>query len=350
MLREDRRVYALLMVLLEYVTQPKKRSKQGSYESKEELAVRQSSPKSWTVAFIPTPDTFAPLPTKSEVGVTVEIQWGLPPSLQQLDTRTVGFPILSLSEVGTTVSADHLLQMATMPLEHKPTALGIPYSLPVSYQFDGAEELLHSLHALFGLLATANTPQYCPQATGFGQQLCAAAGTDSAHILSIALSIVSALQSGRSTLGIAGVFGAGKTGSLTFLLAWFAITTNLRFGVAHKENPAGRAITKLLSSLDLDEDQQTLFVRPVGREEEVANTASTKYDKVMLHCTGIIPGARVKKGKPTRPSERTWKVLTCSLAKRPNRTWTSSLPLPQQFRDNPSFEFCLVALGKVQVG
>ena len=225
--------------------------------------------------------------------VNTQIQWGLPPSLQQLETRTVVLPILSLAEVGTTVSADHLLQMAAMPLEHKPTALGIPYSLPVSHQFDGAEELLHSLNALFGLLATANTPRYCPQATGFGQQLCAAAGMDSAHILSIALSIVSALQSGRSTLAVAGVFGAGKTRSLTFLLAWFAITTNLRFGVAHKENPAGRAIAKLLSSLDLDEDQQTLFVRPVGKEEAVANTASTKYDKVTLHCAGIIPGARV---------------------------------------------------------
>ena len=155
--------------------------------------------------------------------------------------------------------------------------MGIPYSLLVSYQFDGAEELLRSPNALFGLLATANTPRYCFQGTGFGQQLCAAAGTDSAHILSIALSIVSALQSGRSTLAVAGVFGAGKTRSLTFLLAWFAITANLRFGVAHKENPAGRAITKLLSSLDLDEDQQTLFVRPVGKEEAVANTASTKY-------------------------------------------------------------------------
>ena len=201
--------------------------------------------------------------------------------------------ILSLAEVGTTVSADHLLQMATMPLEHKPTALGIPYALPVSYQFEGAEELLRSLHALFGLLATANTPQYCPQASGFGKQLCAAAGTDSAHIMSIALSMVSALQSGRSTLAIAGVFGAGKTRSLTFLLAWFAITTNLRFGVARKENPAGRAITKLLSSLDLNEDQQTLFIRPVGKEEATANTASTKYDKAMFHSTGLIPGARV---------------------------------------------------------
>ena len=201
--------------------------------------------------------------------------------------------ILSLAEVGTTVSADHLIQMATMPLEHKPTALGIPYAIPVSYQFEGAEELIHSLHALFGLLASANTPRYCPQATGFGQQLYEAACTDSAHIFSIALSMVSALQSGRSTLAIAGVFGAGKTRSLTFLLAWFALTTNLHFGASHKENPAGRAITKLLSSLDLNEDQQTLFIRPVGKEEANANAASTNYDKSMFQSTGLIPGARV---------------------------------------------------------
>ena len=190
-LREGSQVFALLVVLLEYVTQPKKRSRQGSLESKEELAVRQSSPKSLTVAYIPTPEAFAPLPTAAEVVVNTQIKWGLPPSLQQLEVQTVGLPILSLAEVGTTVSADHLLQMATMPLE-----LGIPYALPVSYQFEGAEELLHSLHALFGLLATADTLRYCPQASGFGKQLCTAAGTDSAHIMSIALSMVAALQSG----------------------------------------------------------------------------------------------------------------------------------------------------------
>ena len=48
-LREEGKVYALLMVLLEFVTQPKKKSKKGSSESKEELATRQSSPRSWTV-------------------------------------------------------------------------------------------------------------------------------------------------------------------------------------------------------------------------------------------------------------------------------------------------------------
>ena len=292
-LREDSQVFALLVVLLECVAQPKKRSRQGSLESKEEMAARQSSPKSWTVAYIPTPETFAPLPTSAEIVVNTQVRWGLPPSLHELTTQMVELHILSLAEVGATVSADHLIQMATMPLEHKPTALGIPYAIPVSYQVEGAEELVHSLHALFGLLASANTPRYCPQATGFGQQLYEAACTDSAHILSIALSMVSALQSGRSTLAIAGVFGAGKTRSLTFLLAWFALTTNLHFGVSHKEHPAGRAITKLLSSLDLNEDQQALFIRPVGKEEANANTASTKYDKSMFHSTGLIPGARV---------------------------------------------------------
>ena len=117
------------MVLLEHVTQPKKKSRQGSNESKEELAVRQSSPRSWTVAFIPTPETFAPMPTQAELQVTSPMQWALPPCMQRPETRTIGLPILSLAEVGATVSADHLLQLATMPLEHKPTALEIPCPL-----------------------------------------------------------------------------------------------------------------------------------------------------------------------------------------------------------------------------
>ena len=171
-----------------------------------------------------------------------------------------------------------------MPLEHKPTALGIPYPLQVSYQFDGAEELLHSLHALFGLLATANTPRYCPQATGFGQQLRAAGGTDSAHILSIALSIVS----DDPHWPLPEYLGPAKQDRSRSCLPGSQSPPTCVLELPIKENPAGRAITKLLSSLDLDADQQTLFVRPVGREEAVANTASTVYDKIMLHCTGII--------------------------------------------------------------
>ena len=100
--------------------------------------------------------------------------------------------------------------------------------------------MLQSLHALFTLLATGDTLTYCPQAADFAKALGTAARTDNGHIASLA-----------STLAVAGVFGAGKTRSLTFLLTWLAITTHLKIGVAHKENPACRAITKLLTTFDL---------------------------------------------------------------------------------------------------
>ena len=101
------------------------------------------------------------------------------------------------------------------------------------------------------------------------------------------------LWSGRSTLAVAGVFGAGKTRSLTFLLAWLALTTHLKIAVVHKENPAGRAITKLLTAFDLKPDHQRYFIRPVGREEAEANTACTSYDLRASEAAPYIPGCRV---------------------------------------------------------
>ena len=41
-LRENHEVYALLVVLLEFVTQPKRKSKQGTTETYEETAARHS--------------------------------------------------------------------------------------------------------------------------------------------------------------------------------------------------------------------------------------------------------------------------------------------------------------------
>ena len=185
--------------------------------------------------------------------------------MRVLHSRTTALRILGLAEVGNTVSADRLLQMATMPQEHKPTALGIPYHRPVSYQFDGADTIVQSLHSLFGFLVTGDTCRYCPQASRFGRDLCVAVRTDSGHIPSLAVGWGLALQSRRSTLAVAGVFGAGKTRSLTFLLAWLAVTTNLKIGVVHKENPAGRAITKLLTSLDLEAEHALCPPRRKGR-------------------------------------------------------------------------------------
>ena len=40
------------------------------------------------------------------------------------------FRVLAIAEAGDTVTADHLLQMATLAAEHKPTVLGIPGHVP----------------------------------------------------------------------------------------------------------------------------------------------------------------------------------------------------------------------------
>ena len=94
-------------------------------------------------------------------------------------------------------------------------------------------------------------------------------------------------------MAVAGVFGAGKTRSLTFLLAWLALTTHLKIAVVHKENPAGRAITKLLTAFDLEPDHQRYFIRPVSREEAETNTACTDYDLRASDAASYIPGCHV---------------------------------------------------------
>ena len=249
------------------------------------------SPRSWDVALVPFPGDFAPLPTLTETGLAHEIDWEFPPSLTM--SRPIRFQLIALAEVGDTVTADHLIQMATMPAEHKPTALGIPAHLPVPYHLECSRAMLQSLHSLFTLLATGDTLTYCPQAADFAKALSTAARTDNGHIASLASSLALALRSERSTLAVAGVFGAGKTRSLTFLLAWLAITTHLKIGVAHKENPAGRAITKLLTTFDLQTRHREYFIRPVGREEVEANAAGTAFDLPASQAASRIPSCRV---------------------------------------------------------
>ena len=171
--------------------------------------------------------------------------------------------------------------------------LGIPGQVPIPYQLESTVVLLQSLHALFQLLTSGSAMQHCPQAASFAVALGTAARHDNGHIVSMAASLALALRSGRSTLAVAGVFGAGKTRSLTFLLAWLALTTHLKIAVVHKENPAGRAITKLLTAFDLGPDHQRYFVRPVSREEAETNIACTDYDLRASDAASYIPGCHV---------------------------------------------------------
>ena len=261
-LEEHGACYSVLALLLAFVTPSRKRKGE---ESPSEKLRRLSSPRHWDVALVPFPEDFAPLPTPTETGLACPAPWAFPPSLRVLERRANKFRVLAIAEAGDTVTADHLLQMASLAAEHKPTTV----------------VLLQSLHALFQLLTTGSTLQHCPQAA------------DNGHIVSMASSPALALRSGRSTLAVAGVFGAGKTRSLTFLLAWLALTTHLKIAVVHKENPAGRAITKLLTAFDLEPDHQRYFIRPVSREEAETNTACTAYDLRASDAAPYIPGCHV---------------------------------------------------------
>ena len=77
--------------------------------------------------------------------------------------------------------SDHLLQMATLAAEYKPTVPGIPGHLPIPYHLECTRVVLQSLHALFRLLTTGGTLTYCPQAATFAKALGAAARHDSGH-------------------------------------------------------------------------------------------------------------------------------------------------------------------------
>ena len=289
-LEEHGKCYSVLALLLAFATPSRKRK--GDEAPSEKLR-RLSSPKHWDVALAPFPEEFAPLPTSAETGLACTAPWAFPPSLCVLESRATRIRVLAIAEAGDTVTADHLLQMASLAAEHKPTVLGIPGQVPIPYQLESTVVLLQSLHALFQLLTSGSTMQHCPQAASFAVALGTAARHDNGHIVSMAASLALALRSGRSTLAVAGVFGAGKTRSLTFLLAWLALTTHLKIAVVHKENPAGRAITKLLTAFDLGPDHQRFFVRPVSREEAETNIACTDYDLRASDAASYIPGCHV---------------------------------------------------------
>ena len=289
-MEEHGKCYSVLALLLAFVTPSRKRK---GDESPSEKLRRLSSPRHWDVALVPFPEEFAPLPTPTETGLACTAPWAFPPSLCVLEAKATRIRVLAIAAAGDTVTADHLLQMASLAAEHKPTVLGIPGQVPIPYQLECTVVLLQSLHALFQLLTSGSTMQHCPQAASFAVALGTAARHDNGHIVSMAASLALALRSGRSTLAVAGVFGAGKTRSLTFLLAWLALTTHLKIAVVHKENPAGRAITKLLTAFDLGPDRQRYFVRPVSREEAETNTACTDYDLRASDAASYIPGCHV---------------------------------------------------------
>ena len=165
-LQENDACYSVLALLLAFVT-PSRRKK--GEESLRDKLRRVSSPRHWDVALVPFPADFAPPPATAETGLACPVKWEFPPSLLILESRATKFRVLAFAEAGDTVTADHLLQMATLAAEHKPTVLGIPGHVPIPYNLECTIAMLQSLHALFQLLTTGGTLMYCPQASDFAK-------------------------------------------------------------------------------------------------------------------------------------------------------------------------------------
>ena len=152
------------------------------------------------------------------------------------------------------------------------------------YYFDGADVLQQSLHSLFALLVTGDTSRYC--------LLSHRNRHESVHCCShrcsyhVGSTVVGSCPPNRALDGgHCRCLWSGENTVPRLPPCVLAMTSNLKIGVVHKENPAGRAITKLLASLCLDNEHARLFVRAVGREEAAANTASIQYDRRKKHTS-----------------------------------------------------------------
>ena len=125
-LQEGEECFSVLALLLAFTTQPRKRSKHKREETTYDKVLRMSCPRAWDIALVPFPEDFDPLPTQAETGLACPVKWEFPPSLCLLEAKPTKFQVVAIAEVGDTVTADHLLQMAKLAAEHKPTVLGIP--------------------------------------------------------------------------------------------------------------------------------------------------------------------------------------------------------------------------------
>ena len=140
-LEEHGKCYSVLALWLAFATPSRKRK--GDEAPSEKLR-RLSSPRHWDVALVPFPEDFAPLPTSAETDLACSAPWAFPPSLCVLESRATRIRVLDIAEAGDTVTADHLLQMASLAAEHKPTVLGIPGQAPIPYQLECIVVLTHS--------------------------------------------------------------------------------------------------------------------------------------------------------------------------------------------------------------
>ena len=168
---------------------------------------------------------------------------GTPRAMLTTPTDVV-LDVAAIVKVGKTLGGSQLMNIANLPAVHYPFVLGIPRQLPCApFTVEHQDVLTDSLFLLLKLFVTQDCSMMA--FSPFCKQLLHEAMHDAAHLISTVAAIGRCLATGRrSSLALAGIFGAGKTTSMTFILMWLALTTppQVRLTVVSKENPAGQAV------------------------------------------------------------------------------------------------------------
>ena len=89
------------------------------------------------------------------------------------------------------------------------------------------DALVSSVRTLVDIIMLRR-PELNPDLAPLAKHICETAATDSGHFVAVLSGVYLSLLTGRKALNIQGVFGAGKTRSVTLLMVWIAFSTEAK--------------------------------------------------------------------------------------------------------------------------
>ena len=222
-----------------------KPSKSKPHHTEADKALLRANYRQIEFAIIPAPQGLVHFPPPHHLPHAQQpLEWADTATLKAIPACR----LLYVSHRGTTWNCSHLVQLAETHKHHKPLTLGIPVQAPFTpAPSTHHEAIVTSLRNLVDILML-NRPSLCPALAPLAQHICETAATDSGHFVAVLSSVYLSLLTGRKALNIQGVFGAGKTRSVTLLMVWITFATDAKVIFLSKENPAGRAVEDLMAS------------------------------------------------------------------------------------------------------
>ena len=262
-----------------------KPSKSKPHHTEADKALLRANYRQIEFAIIPAPQGLVHFPPPHHLPHTQQpLDWADTATLKAIPACR----LLYVSHRGTTWNCSHLVQLAETHKHHKPLTLGIPVQAPFTpTPSTHHEAIVTSLRTLVDILML-HRPSLCPALAPLAQHICETAATDSGHFVAVLSSVYLSLLTGRKALNIQGVFGAGKTRSVTLLMVWITFATDAKVIFLSKENPAGRAVEDLMASFgQLVPDLKSKLSRVMSAQESERH--KNQQRPLVLDTKGSVP-------------------------------------------------------------